>query len=89
VQSDDGYTWFVFDENGVPLGAWVWSDEEDMWLFEDYVPLGAFESQLDELPATGLHSNVNRLVLLLGLSVSAAAMAGVGVRRELKRHKAS
>ena len=29
----------VFDDDGTPLGEWKWDDDE--WIFEEYVPLGA------------------------------------------------
>ena len=41
---DEGY--IEFDENGVPLGRWEWDNDEGMWVFDEFPPLG-------NLPQTG------------------------------------
>jgi hypothetical protein len=57
--------WIEIDETNTPLGSWVWDDDE-MWIFDDYVPLGAFAAfdvasapaPLALMPQTGLTNNV-------------------------------
>ena len=42
---EDG--WIELDEDGVPLGRWDWDEEEEMWIFDPFVPLGG-------MPQTGV-----------------------------------
>ena len=67
VPTDDG-GYIEIDEEGVPLGEWHWEDEPEMWIFDEYPPLGS-------LPQTGGYSpEMNQLLLLAGFS-----LLGVGV----------
>ena len=56
----------VFDDDGTPLGMWTWDEENEEWIFEEYVPLGA-------LP-TGDTSVTPSLVLLAAVTLIAIAM---------------
>jgi hypothetical protein len=56
---DDGEIFFIeFDDLGVPLGEWRWDYDEEMWIFDDDIPLGAWDfddpsTPLDTMPVTG------------------------------------
>ena len=70
----DGDGWLELDENGVPLGSWAWDNEEDMWIFDEDIPLG-------NLPQTGDNGmGITTLLLLLGLS-----LLGIGVTLRSKK----
>jgi len=81
--------WFEFDETGVPLGAWVWDEEEEMWLFDGDVPLGLFPTfpALDALPTTGLQSNTTLYALLLGFAIITSAVTVIVIKGEKNRGK--
>jgi len=80
VENEDG-SFTEIDEAGVPLGSWNWDDEEEVWIFDEDVPLAAM------MPRTGLESNAG--VLGLGFLVSAIAAAFVIINiRRLKREEA-
>jgi len=73
----DGDVWIEIDEAGVPLGSWEWDDEEEVWIFDEAVPLSF-------MPRTGLESNF--AVFGLGFIVSAVAAAFVALNiRRLRR----
>ena len=58
-------------EGAIPLGEWYWDAVPEMWLFDEYPPLGA-------LPQTGYEGiGMTRLLLLLGVS-----LLGMGLRLE-------
>ena len=61
VQIDEG-GFIEFDDDGVPLGEWRWSEDEGQWIFNEYPPLGL-------LPQTGYHGIPIRLILLYSLSL--------------------
>ena len=63
----DGDGWIEFDELGVPLGRWEWDDEEEMWIFDPFPPLG-------EMPQTGANSKTHILLLALGLPILGAGV---------------
>jgi|GEM_PF-1808791 len=42
IQFDD--MWIELDDTGVPLGAWTWDEAQDMWIFDENVPLAAFDA---------------------------------------------
>lgn len=86
--------WFEFDETGVPLGAWTWDEEEQLWLFDDDVPLGLFPTfpALDEpvvavLPMTGLQGNTSLYALLLGFAISTSVVTVTVIKREKRQAK--
>jgi len=66
--------WIEFDEMGVPLGTWVWDDEEEIWIFDDTnIPLGALAPAITALPAammpqTGRNSIIPLLAAGFGVS---------------------
>ena len=61
-------TWIELDEFGVPLGEWRWDDDEEVWIFEAFPPLAAFN-----MPKTG-ETPLTHVLFLLG-----AVIAGTGV----------
>ncbi|MDR0862825.1 MAG: LPXTG cell wall anchor domain-containing protein [Oscillospiraceae bacterium] len=61
----------VFDEDGTPLGRWVWSEPDQEWIFEEYVPLAA----------TG---DSPTLLIWSGIAVAAALVAVVTRKRRKK-----
>ena len=44
---EDEFGWIEFDDDGVPLGRWEWDEDEEMWIFDPFPPLG-------EMPQTGV-----------------------------------
>lgn len=62
---DDG-TWLMFDEGGSPLGFWSWDDEDEEWLFEEFVPLAGLA-----MPKTG-----GAPIALLGVAAGLTLIAG-------------
>ncbi|MDR2420962.1 MAG: InlB B-repeat-containing protein, partial [Oscillospiraceae bacterium] len=40
VPEDDG-SFTLIGEDSVPLGAWIFSEDEGMWIFDEYPPLGS------------------------------------------------
>ena len=71
---DDEVIFIELDEEGVPLGQWGWDDEEELWLFDEFPPLGGWETTSMTLPQTGTTSYVSVYLLLFGLS-----FVGMGV----------
>jgi len=66
----DGDMWIELDENGVPLGAWVWNSPENRWDFvelEDMgIPLaGLTLNPQTGMPQTGLASNLAMMIASL------------------------
>jgi len=73
----DGDTFIEFDEYGVPLGSWIWDHDEEMWFFDEFVPLS-------RLPQTGVESSLSFYLLMFGFFL---ASIGVLLRRiKLIRH---
>ena len=61
VMQEEG-RWLLIDDDGVPLGYWVWDEVSEMWIFEENaVPLG-----LLLIPQTGLSGNLMNWMLLVG-----------------------
>jgi hypothetical protein len=55
------------DENGAPLGEWIWDDDEGVWILEEYPPLGDIAQTGDTMRLT-LYittASVSLLALLL------------------------
>ena len=79
VPGDDN-TFIELDEEGVPLGQWSYDDEEEMWIFEEFPPLGG-------LPDTGA-GRVSNMYLLFGVSLlGMAAVQLLGRKRRLTHGK--
>ena len=57
----DGDGFIEFDEDGVPLGRWEWSDDEGMWVLDEFPPLAG-------LPQTG-KPDVSTIMLLAAMSL--------------------
>ena len=66
----NGDTWLELDDLGVPLGEWHWDDDEEMWIFDPFPPLG-------DMPQTGTSSAAPLMLLLLG---SLLICCGIGTR---------
>ena len=60
-EGDDPEIVIVFDEDGTPLGAWVWDAEEEEWFFDEDIPLGALR--------TGDYGNLGRYAILSTLAL--------------------
>jgi uncharacterized repeat protein (TIGR01451 family)/LPXTG-motif cell wall-anchored protein len=54
VPTDDPYLYIVVDEDGVPIGEWRWEPEEEIWIYEEYPPLGNLPQTGDTLWLAGL-----------------------------------
>ena len=81
----DGDFWIELDDAGVPLGTWQWDVDEEMWLFDPVVPLGAFEPSETYTPAnmpqTGVRNRNTFLLLGLGVTMTIATTAGILIIR--------
>jgi hypothetical protein len=75
VDSNGYDTYVEISDTGVPLGDWTWDDDDEYWIFDDRVPLGA-------MPRTGLTDNTMMLMTLFSLSIATAAVALFAIRRE-------
>ena len=62
IPDGDGY--IELDEDGIPLGRWEWSPDDEVWLFEQFPPLA-------ELPQTGLLRWPIPVLLSAGLLMTA------------------
>jgi len=51
----DGEYFWELDDEGVPLGRWEWDEVEEMWIFDDDVPLEAFLPLLKTPSDTQVH----------------------------------
>ena len=71
IQDGDG--WIELDEDGVPLGRWTWDEDEEMWIFEEDIPLA------DALPNTGNNTSKSLLIFLMG-----ACLLGSGMTMSLR-----
>jgi uncharacterized repeat protein (TIGR02543 family) len=60
--SPEGDGYLESNEEGVPLGEWLWDEQEQVWAFYPYAPLS-------EVPQTGDQGLAPRLFCLLGLSL--------------------
>jgi len=63
----DGDGFIEFDEEGVPLGRWMWDLDEERWIFDEFPPLA-------RIPQTGGGKPQSFAFLLLGYS-----LVGLGV----------
>ena len=92
IPSEDGLTWFEFDEAGVPLGAWIWDDDEGVWIFDENVPLGAFPTapvaiaaavaSVASMPQTGLTRLIGCNLMILGFALTIAVTAFIMIRHD-------
>jgi len=88
-----GDMWIELDENGVPLGAWIWDEPTDMWIFDENVPLGAFAPDAavsvaglaSLMPQTGLSSFSTMFGLLFIFVAVLAAGTWMLIKRESKK----
>ena len=71
----DGEGWIELDEDGVPLGRWEWDEDEEMWMFDEDVPLAG-------LPSTGYSNTPAHLFFLMG-----ATLLWIGLRLTINRRK--
>ena len=39
-----GDMWIELDDAGVPLGAWTWDEAQEIWIYDENVPLAAFDA---------------------------------------------
>lgn len=64
VPNDDG-SWTEFDDDGVPLGTWIYNPEIEEWeFFDEIVPLGAMAPQTSDVRTT----TANIFILFIGIS---------------------
>jgi len=78
VESEEG--WIELDDNGVPLGTWIWDNDEEMWIFEPAVPLAAM--LWTNMPQTGIANIVTLIAPIIGLSFAIAVGTFVMIKRE-------
>ena len=80
VPTDDGQGWIEFGPDAIPLGEWHWDEDEQIWIFDPYPPLGA-------MPQTGANKTVALWITAFG---AAAIGAGIALRirkaRKAKRY---
>jgi hypothetical protein len=84
VYDEEGDFWIEMDDMGVPLGRWVWCDDEEDWIFLDDmdVPLGFFPAGL---PQTGLADTLSLYRIgLFASSFTALILAAIIRRKKTK-----
>ena len=61
----DGGGFLEIGEDGVPLGRWDWDDEQQMWIFDEDVPLIDWT-----IPQTGLMDDSYNIIVLLAMALT-------------------
>ena len=69
----------IVDDNGVPLGEWRWDEDEQTWIFDEFVPLG----ELD-LPATGDERSMAAYIVFLMAALGMAVVLLTGKKAQNK-----
>ena len=59
----------VFDDDGVPLGTWIWDEDLEEWIFDEYVPLVQFPPQTGDSGTVALF-----LVLFIAAAFTAVIL---------------
>jgi len=72
--------WIEFDDQGVPLGTWTWDPDDEIWIFDENVPLG-FAAPVAAMPQTGLDGLSMYMYWLFGLSAMIAALSAFMLKR--------
>lgn len=72
VLQDDG-SWIEVTSEGVPLGRWLYDEDADVWIFDEFPPLGT-----SSMPQTGGFP----MTLLLVLAGAAFIGAGIWISRK-------
>jgi len=75
----DGDGFLEFDDDGVPLGRWAWDEDEEMWMFEMFVPLSG-------MPRTGNNSSFDLNLILLGLSLISMVIMTKAIKVSRRQH---
>jgi len=74
IPNGNGNGYIVIDDDGVPLGQWVWNDQTNQWEFIDLnnqaPPSGAID--LGAMPQTGLMNHALWLASALFIALSAS-----------------
>jgi len=77
----DGESWIELDDNGNPLGKWVWDGNKGMWVFTNTTPAtGSKDTDLDDDP-------MNILALILVILIIAGLAAGLIILLKHKRRE--
>ena len=56
----------VYDDDGTPLGQWVWDEETEEWIFEENIPLGQLPPT-DDTDKTALHVLIVIAMLMIAV----------------------
>ncbi|MCL1829331.1 MAG: DUF5979 domain-containing protein, partial [Oscillospiraceae bacterium] len=72
----EGERYVEVDEGGVPLGVWNWDEDEQIWIFSEYPPLG-------DMPATG---DVQKFAYLLPLLIISGINVYIMLRLKEKEY---
>ena len=93
IVQDGDYFWEL-DDQGAPLGRWEWDEAEEMWLFDDEVPLAYFppvsaqQEQQATMPRTGVASIPTFVYVVLFTSMVATVITGLVIKKETSRSRA-
>lgn len=79
---DPPYFWELDDE-GAPLGRWEWDENEEMWIFDEDVPLSYFPSS-PLLPQTGIAGTPIYVYLMLIVASAVAVVTTVKLVQIIK-----
>jgi len=90
VWDDD--MWIELNNDGTPLGAWIWNEDEEIWVFTEEIPLAAItptiSSQPYNMPKTDTTGSYTlRNISFFGLSAIAVIVSAVAVKRQLRIYK--
>ncbi|MDR1571965.1 MAG: VWA domain-containing protein [Clostridiales Family XIII bacterium] len=78
LPQDDG-SYLVLDEDGVPLGSWVYHPELEEWIFDEATPLANLPQTGEALPGYGGYGGA--FTLLGGLALLAILLMAAALRR--------
>ena len=74
VPGEGNNSWIELDEFGVPLGEWNYDEDDDVWIFDQAVPLGA-------MPQTG-ETPLSHILFLIGAMLACAGIVVQIIKRK-------
>ncbi|MCL2365343.1 MAG: hypothetical protein FWC71_11870 [Defluviitaleaceae bacterium] len=79
----DGDAWLEIDDDGTPMGQWTWNANEEIWIFEQFVPNAALLVGI--MPQTGIESRAIMFGQLIG--VGTTGLLGIMILLSRKKKK--
>ena len=79
VEMNEDGEFIEFDEDGVPLGQWIWDEDEELWILDEFPPLGDLN-----FPETGETGTI-ALYLIFAAALLLAAVTLI-IRQKSKKY---